>query len=74
MFVNMYVGMLICLYNCINQDLGYDESLSGQPGACLMKKIFFYIHAFTKLQKILHFEIQNDFQNIFHSYDILYNL
>ena len=54
----------------LNQDLGYDESLSGQPRAWFVKKM----HAITKLQKRLHIEIQNDFQNMFRFYDSLYGL
>ena len=42
------------LYNpLINQDLSYDESLSGQPGAWLVKENKFYMHAITKLKKDL---------------------
>ena len=43
------------------QDLSYDESLSGRPGAWLVKKIFFCMYAITKLKKRLHIEIQNYF-------------
>ena len=32
----------------LHQDLSYDESLSDQPGAWLVKKLFFYMHAITK--------------------------
>ena len=46
---------------CIYQDMSYDKSLSGRPGACLVKKIFFNMHAITKLKKRPHIEIQNYF-------------
>ena len=50
-----------CLsYFGLDQDLSYDESLSGQPGAWIVKKIFFYVYAITKRKKN-HIEIQNDF-------------
>ena len=40
----------------VYQDLSYDESLTGQPGAWLVKKKLFYMHAITKLQKRPHIE------------------
>ena len=51
-----------CEVSCmrfINQDFSYYESLSGQPGAWRVKKIFFYMQAITKLRKylILKFKI-----------------
>ena len=36
----------------IHQDLSYDDSLSGRPGAWLVK-FFFYMHAITKLKNNL---------------------
>ena len=45
----------------INQDLSYDESLSGQPGAWLVKKIFFICMQSQNFKKKTHIEIQNDF-------------
>ena len=44
----------------INQDLSYDESLYGQPGAWLVN-FFFDMHAITKLKQIPQIEIQIDF-------------
>ena len=41
----------------LNQDLSYDESLSGQLGAWRVKEIFFYMHAITKLKTRPHIEI-----------------
>ena len=56
----------------INQDFSYDESLSGRPGDWLV--IFFYMAAITKLKKISHIKIQNDFLNMFSFYDSHYGL
>ena len=45
----------------VDQDLSYDESLSGRPGAWLVKKRKNYMHAITKLKKTPHIEIQKYF-------------
>ena len=65
---------LIYIKQKINQDLSYDDSLSDGPGAWLVKKIFFYMHAITKLKKRPHIEIQNGFQNKFCFYYSLHGL
>ena len=58
----------------LDQDLSYDESLSGQPGAWLVKRRKKnYMHAITKLSKRPDIEIKNVFHNIFHFHDNLYN-
>ena len=44
----------------IHQDLSYDDSLSGRPGAWLVKKIFFICMQSQNLKKT-HIEIQNYF-------------
>ena len=56
------------------QDLSYGEILPGWPGAWLVKKNIFYMHAIKKMKKGSHVEIQNDFQNMFKFYDSLYGL
>ena len=56
------------------RDLSYGEILSGRPGAWLVKKIFFCMHAIKKVKKGIYIEIQNDFQNMFKFYDSLYGL
>ena len=58
-------------------DLGYlshDESLTSEPGAWLVKKKFFYMHAITKLQKRPRIENLKKCHNMFHSYDRFYIL
>ena len=49
----------------IKQDLSYDVSLSGQPGAWVLKKFFSYMHAITKLKQSPHIEIENDYRTSF---------
>ena len=41
----------------IYQDLSYGEILAGRPGAWLVKKNIFHMHAITKLKKYLIFKI-----------------
>ena len=35
----------------LDQDLSYGAILAGRPGAWLVKKIFFYMHAIKKVKK-----------------------
>ena len=57
-----------CRQNILNRNLSYREILAGRPGAWLVKKIFFYMHAIKKVKKGTYIEIQNDFQNMFKFY------
>ena len=55
------------------QDLSYDETLAGQPGAWLVKKYVIYA-CNHKISKGPHIEIQKKFQNMFCFYDTLNGL
>ena len=65
----MFTSSLEKNYMHIDQDLSYGGILVGRPGAWLMKKKLFYMHAITQFQKGPHIEIENYFQNMFHFYD-----
>ena len=55
------------------QDLSYGEILAGQPGAWLVKKMF-YMQAIKKFQKGPYIEIQNNSQSMLCFYDSLNGL
>ena len=54
--------------------MSYDESLSGQPGARLVKKCFSICMLSKNVKKKPHINFPNNFQKMFYFYDSLYGL
>ena len=57
--------LVLLIIFSLNQDLSYGEILAGRPGAWLVKKIYFHMHAIKKVKKGTYIEIKNNFQNMF---------